>query len=85
MSKLFPESLCHGCRGLRVIQTKRQTTYLMCTLRAQRYFPQPVLACAFFQPEAEGASEDTRTHVSGIEGNTGQFSCVEDAEWKGES
>ena len=45
---VFAESLCHRCKGLKIVQTKRKSTFLMCTLQTQKYWPQPVLQCSSF-------------------------------------
>lgn len=45
---LFPSSLCHHCVGLRWVQTRKGTAYMMCMLRSERYLPQPMRECRFF-------------------------------------
>ena len=45
----FPESLCHRCQHLRVVQSGKGSTFLLCqepTL--PKYPPQPVRACRGF-------------------------------------
>ncbi|MCB9638462.1 MAG: hypothetical protein H6728_13195 [Myxococcales bacterium] len=44
----FPYSLCHQCEGLKLIYTKKQTIYMMCMLREERYFSQPIRQCGAF-------------------------------------
>lgn len=45
----FPRSLCHACAARRYV-TGRASVFVLCTALAQKYPPQPVLACAGFQP-----------------------------------
>jgi hypothetical protein len=48
----FPESLCHRCRHCRLVAGKR-SQFLLCAALPQKYLPQPVRACAAFEPKAE--------------------------------
>jgi hypothetical protein len=48
----FPDSLCHRCVHLRVIESGKGSVFLMCqepTL--PKYGPQPVRACRRFTPK----------------------------------
>ncbi len=45
----FPTSLCHQCAAPRYVRTKT-STFILCSLLPQKYPPQPVRACALFQP-----------------------------------
>jgi len=52
----FPDSLCHRCVHLRVVESAKGSTFLMCqepTL--PKYGPQPVRACLRFDPVAPSA------------------------------
>lgn len=47
----FPDSLCHRCRFLRLVESGKGSTFLMClepTL--PKYGPQPVRQCRGFVP-----------------------------------
>ena len=45
----FPTSLCHRCRYLRRVESKRGSVFLSCTEPSlPRYLPQPVLRCGGF-------------------------------------
>jgi hypothetical protein len=47
----FPNSLCHGCRFLRLNASKRGSTFLQCTEESRpKYGPQPVTECSVRQP-----------------------------------
>jgi len=47
----FPGSLCHGCRHLRVVESKRGSIFLSCTEPSlPKYLPQPVVRCAVRAP-----------------------------------
>jgi hypothetical protein len=49
----FPSSLCHGCAHLRLVESAKGSTFLMCrepTL--PKYPPQPVTTCRGFTPRA---------------------------------
>ena len=48
--KPFPQSLCHRCAALKVVKGA-QSTFLMCTVLAEKYPRQPVLQCAAFTPK----------------------------------
>lgn len=48
----FPESLCHRCRYLRLVESGKGSVFLMCqepTL--PKYGPQPVRSCRGFSPD----------------------------------
>lgn len=45
----FPQSLCHRCQALRLVEGAR-STFLMCSALPTRYPPQPVVRCPAFQP-----------------------------------
>jgi hypothetical protein len=50
----FPDSLCHRCAHLRVVESAKGSTFLMCrepTL--PKYPPQPVRSCPAFRSERE--------------------------------
>ena len=50
MNAPFPDSLCHRCTFLRVVESAKGSVFLMCqepTL--PKYGPQPVKACRGFQ------------------------------------
>jgi hypothetical protein len=48
VSEPFPESLCHRCVHLRLVQTER-STFLLCKHPAlPKYPPQPVRTCPGF-------------------------------------
>lgn len=43
----FAQSVCHGCRFMRRVESKRGSVFLQCTEGSlPKYGPQPVLACA---------------------------------------
>jgi hypothetical protein len=47
----FPESLCHGCRHLRLVAAAR-STFLLCRIGTDeraKYPRQPVRACQLFE------------------------------------
>jgi len=46
----FPTSVCHTCRHLRRVETARGSVFLMCTVLARKYPPQPVVRCAAHAP-----------------------------------
>ncbi len=49
----FPDSLCHRCGHLRLNGNKRGSIFLSCTAPTMpRYLPQPVRACAAFEPRS---------------------------------
>jgi hypothetical protein len=49
----FPDSLCHGCRHLRLVGGKR-SVFLQCRHPdLPRYARQPVLSCAAMVPAAD--------------------------------
>jgi hypothetical protein len=49
----FPESLCHRCRWLRRVESKRGSVFLACTEPSMpKYLPQPVRACPKFEAPA---------------------------------
>ncbi len=53
----FPQSLCHRCRFLRLVENVRGSVFLMCqepTL--PKYGPQPVRSCRGFSPVDGGIS-----------------------------
>ncbi|MBK6685061.1 MAG: hypothetical protein IPG45_11395 [Deltaproteobacteria bacterium] len=53
----FPNSLCHRCQHLRVVESAKGSVFLKCTALPQKYPSQPVLLCPAFQPKpAESAS-----------------------------
>ncbi|GAB4559070.1 MAG: hypothetical protein Tsb0020_04570 [Haliangiales bacterium] len=50
MSRAFPDSLCHRCAHLRVIESRRGSSFLQCQEPAlPKYVPQPVLRCGRFR------------------------------------
>lgn len=51
MNMPFPTSLCHECTGCRYGGNRRGTVFLRCTLRPERYLPQPVYTCPQFTPK----------------------------------
>jgi hypothetical protein len=47
----FPESLCHRCVHLRVVDSAKGSTFLMCQEPSlPKYGPQPVRTCLRFTP-----------------------------------
>jgi hypothetical protein len=47
----FPTSLCHRCRHLRLVGSRRGSVFLQCTEPSlPKYLPQPVRACPRFTP-----------------------------------
>ncbi|HEX4493787.1 MAG TPA: hypothetical protein VH914_21480 [Acidimicrobiia bacterium] len=47
----FPDSLCHRCAHLRVVDSAKGSTFLMCREPSLRkYAPQPVRSCPKFSP-----------------------------------
>lgn len=52
-SRLFPNSLCHRCRHLRIVESAKGSVFLRCDALPQKYPAQPVLICPAFQA-AEG-------------------------------
>ena len=44
------QSLCHRCAARRYVEG-RATTFVMCTVLAVKYPPQPVVQCEAFRPE----------------------------------
>jgi hypothetical protein len=44
----YPESLCHRCAALRVVQGAR-SSFLMCTALEEKYPRQPVVRCLAFK------------------------------------
>ncbi|MBX7100695.1 MAG: hypothetical protein K1X89_23480 [Myxococcaceae bacterium] len=56
MDAPFPDSLCHGCRHLKLVPGAR-SVFLQCLAMAQRYPPQPVRRCPGFTPRDTGAPE----------------------------
>ncbi len=49
----FPDSLCHRCRWVRRVESKRGSVFLACTEPSMpKYLPQPVRACAKFEAGA---------------------------------
>ena len=51
----FPESLCHRCSHLRIVESAKGSTFLMCQEPSlPKYGPQPVRACPRF------TAKDTR-------------------------
>ena len=48
----FPESLCHRCVHLRVIESGKGSVFLMCQEPSlPKYGPQPVRTCRGFTPK----------------------------------
>ena len=50
----FPDSLCHRCAHVALVESGRGSVFLRCrepTL--PKYAPQPVTACAGFRPAGE--------------------------------
>ena len=48
----FPESLCHRCVHLRVIESGKGSVFLMCQEPSlPKYGPQPVQICRGFTPK----------------------------------
>jgi hypothetical protein len=46
----FPDSLCHRCRHVRLVETAR-SVFVMCREPSlPKYAPQPVRACRGFDP-----------------------------------
>lgn len=60
----FPESICHRCIHLRVVESAKGSTFLMCQEPSlPKYGPQPVRACPrFFRVPADqsGKLKDKR-------------------------
>lgn len=57
MAEPFPDSLCHRCRWLRRVETRRASVFLSCTEPAlPKYLPQPVRACAQFSERDASSS-----------------------------
>ncbi len=59
--------LCGRCRHARVVQTRTGSRFVLCELsrtdtRFPRYPPLPVLACAGFEPVADGPSDRVSPH-----------------------
>ena len=54
----FPESLCHRCAAPPKYVRAARSTFILCPVRPDKYPPQPVRACALFQPRP-GADEGT--------------------------
>jgi hypothetical protein len=56
----FPDSLCHRCRYLHVVTTKRGSVFLQCREPSlPKYTGQPVRACAAFTAGVSyGASDE---------------------------
>jgi hypothetical protein len=48
MTVPFPESLCHGCVHVKLVQTERSTFVLCKHPELPKYAPQPVRACVGF-------------------------------------
>ncbi|HET6610889.1 MAG TPA: hypothetical protein VFG83_02835 [Kofleriaceae bacterium] len=45
----FADSLCHGCRFVRVVRSGKGTAFVMCKAPGlPKYGPQPVIACPCF-------------------------------------
>jgi hypothetical protein len=51
MPEPFPDSLCHRCRWMRLVEAKR-SSFLQCTEPTMpKYLPQPVRACPRFDDQ----------------------------------
>ena len=51
----FISSICHQCRGCVYGGNRRGTVFLRCTLRPERYLPQPMRRCSAFEPKDDDA------------------------------
>ena len=49
----FPTSLCHRCEHNKYVPGK-QSVFLMCRARPEKYLPQPVRVCPVFQEKPGG-------------------------------
>ena len=56
----FPDSLCHRCRHLRVVESAR-SSFLLCRKLDVKYPRQPVRACDAFEPGQFGAPSFTQS------------------------
>lgn len=56
-----PASLCLSCAAMRRI-VGRRSAFVLCTVRAEKYPPQPVLRCPDFRetPRAHEAQDEPR-------------------------
>lgn len=50
MDRIFPQSLCHHCKGIQYTQSKSGSLFLMCKRTDRRYAPQPLTVCTAFEP-----------------------------------
>ncbi len=50
--RVFSQSQCHQCQGVRYTQSKSGSLFLMCQLTQRRYPPQPVSICSSKQPHS---------------------------------
>jgi hypothetical protein len=47
----FPESLCHRCAHVRIVESGKGSVFLMCREPSlPKYGPQPVRSCRGFSP-----------------------------------
>jgi hypothetical protein len=55
----FPTSLCHECARERLVRSARGSVFVQCTSPAVtfRYPPQPVRACAAFEPRVAASEQ----------------------------
>ena len=52
----FPESLCHRCAHVRIVESGKGSVFLMCREPSlPKYGPQPVRSCRGFSPPDGGA------------------------------
>ncbi len=51
MKQPFPSSVCHQCAGCAYGGNRRGSVFLRCTLRPERYLPQPMRRCPQFTPK----------------------------------
>jgi hypothetical protein len=55
MTAPFPDSLCHRCVHLRLVESAKKSVFLMCREPSlPKYAPQPVRQCRGFTPNAAG-------------------------------
>ena len=51
----FPDSICHGCRKHRLVETTRGTTFIRCTdPTLPKYQTQPIRTCPAFAAAPTG-------------------------------
>ncbi len=52
----FPESLCHRCAHVRIVESGKGSVFLMCQEPSlPKYGPQPVRSCRGFSPSSDGS------------------------------